>query len=74
MLIPRAAPIPKMRMKIARGTSPGGGGPFFLSVRANTAISSTAVPRNWRRFSTDVRKRRNDAHFIEESSDCEDIE
>jgi hypothetical protein len=47
VLMPNAAPIPKIRIKIARGTNPGGGGPFFLSVRANTAIRSTAVPKNY---------------------------
>jgi hypothetical protein len=35
-----------MRIKRARGRSPGGGGPFDLSVTARTPMSRIAVPRN----------------------------
>ena len=35
-------------MNRTRGTRPGGGGPFLESVIAQTTMSSTAVPRNYR--------------------------
>jgi hypothetical protein len=38
--------MPKIVMKSAKGTSPAGGGPFFLSVIAITTMSKTAVAIN----------------------------
>ena len=38
--------MPKTRKKIARGASPAGGGPFFLSVIASTTIIRTVEPTN----------------------------
>lgn len=45
--MPKAAPIPNMTMKITRGTIPGGGGPFLLSVTDRTTSIKMNVPRNW---------------------------
>jgi hypothetical protein len=53
--IPRDAPMPKMLMKSTRGTSPFGGGPFFLSVMANNTTSKTADAMNSeKKHETDV--------------------
>lgn len=53
--IPIDAPMPKIVMKSAKGTSPAGGGPFFLSVMAMTTISKTAVAMNSeKKHETDV--------------------
>jgi hypothetical protein len=38
--------MPNNVMKSARGTSPAGGGPFFLSVTAMITMSKIAVPMN----------------------------
>ena len=45
--IPKATPIPRMAMNTTSGTRPAGGGPFLLSVIANTTNKRTKVPRNW---------------------------
>ena len=44
--IPSDALIPKSVMKSTKGTSPAGGGPFFLSVTAMMTMSKIAVPMN----------------------------
>jgi len=44
--IPNVAPIPNTRKNRASGIRPAGGGPFFLSDRASTAITKTTVARN----------------------------
>lgn len=45
--MPNAAPIPRIATKSANGTNPAGGDPFFLSVIAQTTMSSITVPRNY---------------------------
>lgn len=47
MFIPREAPRPRTTMKRARGTRPGGGGPFLLSVTQSIPIINNAEPRNY---------------------------
>jgi len=44
--IPSEIPMPRKAIKTTRGTNPAGGGPLFLSVAAQTAKRSIAVPRN----------------------------
>jgi hypothetical protein len=44
--IPNAAVIPSKTKKIARGTSPDGGGLFVLSVAANMTSTRINVPIN----------------------------
>ena len=44
--IPSEAVMPKTATKSAKGTSPAGGGPFFLSVTAIMTISKSAVAMN----------------------------
>ena len=53
--IPSEVPMPSMVMNSAKGASPAGGGPFFLSVTARTAMRKTAVAMNSeKKHDTDV--------------------
>jgi hypothetical protein len=45
--IPNATAIPRMATNTTNGTMPAGGGPFLLSVTANTTINRINVPMNW---------------------------
>jgi hypothetical protein len=66
--IPRDALIPSKVTKSARGTRPGGGGLFLLSVTAHTTRTRIVEPKNYRSYAiNDIHRRIGIAYLLEET-------